>query len=159
MSSKLTGLPTVSSAATVDLLYIVTDPGGTPASNAVTYGNLASQLVIDGYSQKWSEATADLTMSINNAYTTNQGSLLTYTLPVTCPVGATFEIAGKSVSGWLIAQQSGQTIYGLATPTTTGATGSLASFTQYDTVKLVCITADTDFVVLSGNNLATLVIV
>ncbi len=159
MSSKLTALPTVSALAPADLLYTAVDPGGTPISNGITTLNVQTQFVADGYSQKWSEATADFTMVKNNSYTTNQGSLLTYTLPVTCPIGAVVEIAGNSASGWLIAQNSGQTIYGLATPTTTGATGSLASFTQYDTVKLVCITADTDFVVLSGNNLATLVIV
>ncbi len=117
--------------------------------------NGTGTVTIDAEGFTWQEATADGTMTVNNGYTTNKGSLLTYTLPATAAVGSVIEIAGNSASGWLIAQSSGQTIHFGAFDTTTGATGSLASTARYDSVKLVCVTADTDFVVLSSTgNLA-----
>jgi len=58
-------------------------------------------------------------------------------------------ITGKGVGGWLLAQNSGQTIYFGSSTTTTGVTGSLASTAQRDGVELVCVTANNDWNVLS----------
>lgn len=43
-SSKLTALSAITTALSTDLAYIVSDPGGTPASKKMTLGNLASVL-------------------------------------------------------------------------------------------------------------------
>ena len=40
--SKLTALPSAASAASTDILYVVADPGGTPASKQITKANLLS---------------------------------------------------------------------------------------------------------------------
>ncbi len=99
----------------------------------------------------WSEQTGTtVAMAVNNGYIANNGSLVTLTLPATAALGSIIEVCGKGAGGWSIAQNSGQTIHFGAANTTTGATGSLSSTLQYDAVRLVCSTANTDFVVLSS---------
>ena len=69
-------------------------------------------------------------------------------------VGDIIEIVGKGAGGWLIAQNAGQTIHFGSSDTTTGAGGSLASTNRYNSIYLVCITANTDFLVkTSGGNI------
>lgn len=97
----------------------------------------------------WTDVTGTTqTMAVNNGYTSNDGaSLVTFTLPTTAAYGTIMAIVGKAAGLWTIAQNSGQTIHFGATSTTTGATGTLSSTKQYDCVFLLCITANTDFVV------------
>lgn len=89
-------------------------------------------------------------MSVGNGYIANNGSRVTLTLPATASVGSNIRVAGKGTGGWSVHQNSGQTIHFGAVNTTTGTSGSLSSNLQYDTVNLLCITVDTDFVVLSA---------
>lgn len=46
--SKVTGLSAITSASTDDLLYIVDDPGGTPASKKITFDNAQKSLTVVG---------------------------------------------------------------------------------------------------------------
>jgi len=71
------------------------------------------------------------------------------TLPATAIFGAVIQVAGKGAGGWKIAQNAGQTIHFGVTDTITGVGGSLASTVRYDCLELLCITANTDFVVTS----------
>jgi len=107
----------------------------------------------------WNEETGtSATMSVDNGYIANNVSLVTLTLPTTAAVGSVVRVAGKGAGGWRIAQNAGETIYWDSnTATTTGATGSLDSSDQYDAVELVCITANTDWVVLSSKGNITIV--
>jgi hypothetical protein len=88
--------------------------------------------------------------AVNNGYITNNASLVTITLPSTASVGDIVEVAGKGAGGWTIAQNSGQVIHMDGVDSTTGTGGSLASTIRYDAVRLLCITANTDWLVLSG---------
>ena len=86
-------------------------------------------------------------MSVNTGYIINNGaSLVTATLPATAAQGSILSIVGSSSGGWTIAQNSGQTIHLGSSTTTTGVGGNLSSSNQYDSIQLVCVTANTTFV-------------
>jgi hypothetical protein len=105
----------------------------------------------DNSSFAWNEITGTSSgMLVNNGYIANNAGVVTLTLPATAARGSILEVVGKGTGGWSIAQNAGQTIHYISVNTTTGAGGSLSSTAQYDAIKLVCITADTDFAVLSS---------
>jgi hypothetical protein len=99
----------------------------------------------------WTDVTgATQALAVNNGYIMNRATLITATLPATAAEGSIIALVGKGAGGWLIAQNSGQTIHFGTLNTTTGATGTLASSAQYDCVEIICTTANTDFVVRSS---------
>lgn len=112
-------------------------------SNALFYDDIhAFPLVeVTGTSQ---------TASVNSGYIANNAALVTITLPTTAPIGSVVKVSGKGTGGWLIAQNTGETIHFGNVNTTTGTGGSLASTNRYDAVELVCITSDNDWVVASS---------
>jgi len=110
------------------------------------------------YSVTWSEQTGGAqAMLPDNGYILNNAGLVTATLPATAAIGTIMRIVGKGAGGWAVAQRAGQTIHFGNTDTTPGAGGSLASTNRYDCVSMVCITADTDFVILSSIGNITIV--
>lgn len=99
----------------------------------------------------WNEVTGtSQTAAADNGYICNNSSLVTVTLPSTIAVGKTIRIAGSGAGGWKIAQNSGQIIYFGDMNTTSGTGGYLASNNQYDGLELLCIVANTTFVVISS---------
>ena len=82
-------------------------------------------------------------MAVDNRYAANNAGLVTLTLPVTAAAGDFVEVFGKGAGGWLIAQNSGQTIHLGNSATTAGVGGSLASTNQWDNIYIVCVTANT----------------
>lgn len=104
-----------------------------------------------GSSFTWNEVTGTTqTASVDNGYITNNASMVTVTLPDTAALGSVVRVAGKGAGGWRIAQNAGETIHFGNTDTTTGTTGNLSSTNQYDSVELLCITANSDWVVASS---------
>lgn len=89
-------------------------------------------------------------LAAHNGYITNNGSLVTLTLPATATVGDTIYITGLGAGGWTIAQNSGQLIHFGSAVTTTGVGGSLSSTNQYNTITLVCTVTNTTFNVLAS---------
>ena len=59
------------------------------------------------------------------------------TLPASAGLGATVKVYGMSPNLWGIAQNAGDQIVFLSAATTSGATGTFDSTTQYDAVELV----------------------
>ncbi len=115
----------------------------TPGANTITISSTEGGL-------PYTEVTAATqALAVDNGYIMNRGTLITATLPAVAAQGSIIDIIGKGAGGWLIAQNAGQTIHFGTSNTTTGATGTLASTAQYDCVELICITANTDFVVKS----------
>ena len=100
----------------------------------------------------WNEVTGtSASASINNGYLTNNAGLVTVTLPVTAAQFTVIAVAGLGAGGWLIAQNSGQSIiFGAGGATTAGAGGSLASTNRYDTVYLLCVVANTTWLALNA---------
>jgi hypothetical protein len=99
----------------------------------------------------WSVVTGTTqAASVNSGYATNNAALVTVTLPATAAVGSRIRISGMGAGGWLLAQNALQLIHFGTSVTTTGTGGSLASTAQYDTLEILCLVADTEFVVLSS---------
>ena len=100
----------------------------------------------------WSEVTGtSQAAAVDSGYICNNAALVTVTLPDTAAVGSIVAVTGKGAGGWRIAQNAGETIYwDESNATTTGVGGRLDSTDDYDSVRLICITADTDWGVLSS---------
>lgn len=125
----------------------ITASGGISVSN--TTGAIA--FTGSGTGVTWvDQSGASVTMAVNTAYVCDDGaSLVTLTLPATAALGSVFGIVGKGSGLWTIAEASGQSIH-FGNVTTTTTTGSLSSTLQYDSVWLVCITANTVFAVYNS---------
>lgn len=99
----------------------------------------------------WNEVTGtSQTAAINNGYVSNNASLVTVALPTIAALGSIIEVAGNGAGGWKIAQPASVNINFGNQVTTTGTGGSLASVHRYDAVRLLCITANTGWSVLSS---------
>jgi len=122
------------------------------AAGSITITNSGGSVVA------WTEVTGTTqAMVADNGYILNNAALVTATMPVTSSIGDIISVVGKGAGQWLIAQNAGQTIHFISTDTTTGAGGSLASTQRYDCVEMVCVTADTDFVVKNSSGNITIV--
>lgn len=111
-------------------------------------GTAPSFQVAGGGGMTWTEVTGtSQSMAVNNGYILNNGGLVTATLPATAAVGDIVAVVGKGAGGWAIAQNAGDTIHFGNVNTTTGAGGSLASTNRYDSIELICVTANDDWVV------------
>jgi hypothetical protein len=86
---------------------------------------------------------------VDYAYCANRGGGVVFTLPVSAAIGTQFEIVGKA-GLWAINQNNGQTIYFGDINTTTGVAGALTATDKGDCVKLRCITANSDYRVVSS---------
>ncbi len=107
----------------------------------------------------WNVATVDTAMTASDGYITKIAipGLLTYTLPVTAVVGTILEITGYSAGLWAIAQGAGQVIHFGNIDTTPGAGGSITATNRYDSIRLLCVTADTEWNVLSSTGVFNIV--
>lgn len=125
--------------------------------SSTTLGVL-SWITASGSSITWSELTAPTNqLAVNSGYIFNNSSLVAGTLPVLSTVGQTIQLIGKGAGGWLLSQNSGQTVHFGNKPTTQGVGGSIASSDTFDAITLICITANTDWLVTSslGNLVVT----
>jgi hypothetical protein len=142
--------------------------GGAPAFNSLTStggtiaftpgaNSLNLEVAAGGFT--WNEITVvgPTSMVVENGYIANNAGLVSLLLPAVASQGATLQIAGKGAGGWKITQNAGQTIHFNSSDTTTGSTGSLASTNRYNVVELLCITANTDWLVLSSSGNLTVV--
>ena len=98
--------------------------------------------------------TADTTVEVtgtsqvaesNIHYISNNGGLVTITLPATATVGDIIKISGKGAGGWKLAQNASQVIYFITAASTIGTGGYIASTNQYDCITTKCITANTSW--------------
>jgi hypothetical protein len=106
----------------------------------------------------WVEVTGTAqTAAIDTGYILNNVALVTLTLPTTAAVGDVVAVVGKGAGGWKVAQNASQVINFVDLATTTGTGGSLASTQRYDCVELVCIVANTTWVVRSSEGNITVV--
>lgn len=104
----------------------------------------------------WTEVTGtSQTAAVNNGYILNNAGLVTLTIPSTAAVGDVVEVAGKGAGGWRIAQNASQLINFGTSVTTTGTGGRLDSVNRYDSVRLLCTTANTTWTVLNSQGNVT----
>lgn len=141
--TKISALTSASSAASADIFPFV--QGG--VNKKIAFADLQTSL--SGLT--WNEITTTTTnLAVNNAYIMNNASQVVGTLPTTAAVGQKIQITGKGAGGWKVAQNSGQTIHYGTQNSTAGATGFIASQNTFDCVELVCITANTDWLVFTS---------
>lgn len=85
---------------------------------------------------------------VNNGYIISNAGQTTVTLPATAAEGSVVAVAGKGAAGWVFAANTAQTIkFGNQT---TSSAGSLTSTNQFDCCEVVCVTANTTWVVRSA---------
>lgn len=99
----------------------------------------------------WATVTAtSQAAAINTGYIINAATLCTVTLPTTAAVGSLLEIVGVGAGGWRLGQGASQQVVFGNISNTSGAGGQLNSTHQRDAIRLVCITADTTWQVISS---------
>ena len=129
-------------------------PATITAGTNVTVVNGPGTITISSFppgSLGWTEVTGTTQqMAAENGYIANNAGLVTLTLPVTAAVGTLISVIGKGAGGWSIAQNGGQQIHVGSLSSTVGVGGSVASSNQFDSVDLICITADTVWAVRGG---------
>jgi hypothetical protein len=121
------------------------DVVGTPLTSTLTISYIGATGVT------WNDITGtSASMAPNNGYISDNGStVVQLTLPAIIAQGQIISVAGYGSGGWKILQNSGQTIYYGNVQTTTSS-GTLSSTNQYDQIDLLCIVANTTFVVRSS---------
>lgn len=85
---------------------------------------------------------------VNNGYISANASQSTFTLPATAAVGNVVAVQGLGAGGWIVQANAGQTIAGGSQVTTSG--GTVTSQDGSDNISLLCITADTEWRVVSS---------
>lgn len=122
-----TGLPPVSATLT--------------AGSGITITNGAGSISIESNTTTEVTTTSE-SMTVNKRYIANNAALVSLLLPATSAVGDFIIVVGKGAGGWTITQDVGQKIQIGSSASTPGVGGSVASSAQFDTVKLVCLVAD-----------------
>jgi hypothetical protein len=79
------------------------------------------------------------------------------TIPTTAAIGDCVEIVGKGAGLWKLAQNASEIIHFGNVNSTTGTGGSITATNRYDSIKIVCIVADTEWVVASSVGNMTIV--
>ena len=85
---------------------------------------------------------------VNNGYIISNAGQTTVTIPATAAEGSVFAVAGKGAAGWILQMNTGQTCH--FGNSATSSAGSLTSTNQWDSVHIVCVTANTTFAVLAA---------
>ena len=127
-------------------------PAALSAGPGISIANGAGTITISGTASGigWTDVTgASQAMVADNGYTANNAGLVTFTLPATAAYGTGLAVVGKGSGGWQINVGTGQNIQ-VGSLSTTVTTGSVASTNRFDSINLVCSTADTTWSVLGG---------
>ncbi len=121
------------------------------AGISVTNGAGTITIAATGGNTTWVNQTATtVTMTVNSAYvnTSTASAQVTYTIPAVAAVGDIFRIVGKSAGGWVLQANTGQTVQVGEVACSTAGTWTNGGV--FDSIELVCITANTVFSVISG---------
>lgn len=151
-----TGVP-IQAGTMTNGQIIIGSTGATPAVGTITgsgnisvtvgAGTLALSLT-GSASFSWNDVSGtSQAATINNGYIISNASQTTVTLPATAAEGTVFSVQGKGAAGWILQANTGQVIH-LGSSATSSA-GSLTSTNQWDSVSIVCVTANTTFAVTS----------
>jgi len=130
--------------------------GGT-GCNVVGSGSTLT-INVTGLGTEFTVVTADTAMAVNQGYITNKaGTAASMTLPATASVGSQVTVLGLGATGWVIAQNAGQTVHMNATNSTAGAGGSTTNTSRYQSITLICVIANTDWEIVYTSDAVTIV--
>jgi hypothetical protein len=161
------GVPAMTSSMTNGQV-LIGSTSGTPTPATLTAGpgvsiaNGPASITISGTGSGigWTEVTGtSQAAAADSGYVTNNAGLVTVTLPATAAFGTALSIIGKGAGGWSLAQNSGQNIQVGSVSSTVGAGGSVASTNRFDSIDLLCTTANTTWTVQGGPQTAGFTIV
>ncbi len=93
---------------------------------------------------------ASQSMAVNNGYIANSAGLVSLLLPATSSVGDEIAVSGLGAGGWSITQNAGQNIQVGSVSSTVGVGGSVSSTNRYDSLRMVCLLANTTWAVSGG---------
>lgn len=130
------------------------DPSGATLGSGtgitVTSGSGTISIASTGVgSMVWNDVSGtSQSAAVNNGYIISNAGQTTVTIPATAAEGSVFGVAGKGAAGWILQMNTGQTCHFGNSPTTSA--GSLTSTNLWDSVQIVCVTANTTFAVLSA---------
>lgn len=156
--TSLTGVPTWLGPLTNGQI-IIGSTGAIPVAANISPGpgisiaNGPGSITISGTGSGigWTDVTGtSQAMVADNGYVSDNGALVTLTLPATAAFGTAISVLGKGAGGWKIAQNAGQNIQVGNTSTTIGVGGSVASTNRFDSIDLICTTANTTWTTLGG---------
>lgn len=106
---------------------------------------------------QWVEVTGTSQTAVVNAwYIANNASQVIITLPDTAALWSVIEVVGKGAGGWKIAQPASTAIHFVDLFTSTGTSWFISSNSQYDSIKLVCVIANTKWEVISSTGNLTI---
>lgn len=151
------GIP-IQSGTMTNGQMIIGSTGATPVVGTITTsGNIsittgAGTVALAGTgmaSFTWNDVSGtSQAASAYSGYIISNAGQTTVTLPATVAEGVTFAIAGKGAAGWILQANTGQTIhYGSSA---SSSAGSLTSTNQWDSVQILCVTANTTFIVIAS---------
>lgn len=130
-----------------DQLGSATLVGGT----GVTIGTSGSTIVVNvatgGFT--WSLYTGTTVIRIlaqSGSIPNDDSNLVTMRLPLTANVGDIFKIVGRGLGGWKLEPSTAQVIHLGTQTTTSGTSGSISSTNQYDSVEVICVVANAEYV-------------
>jgi hypothetical protein len=115
------------------------------AGITVTSSTGAINIAGSGAGLTWLAAATAPTVAVNTAYVNTDASPNTFTLPTTAALGSVVGVVGQGAGTWTLAPGAGQTIKFGNQSASTG----IVSTTQYDTIFVVCIVANTTWSVYS----------
>lgn len=137
-------------AITFNNAYTFPTADGTAGQTLVTNG--AGVLTFQNAGATgWTAIGANQTLAVNEGYICTGGGALSLALPATSAVGDEIEVALNGSTSWTITQpNAGSRIRIGTSQTTLGVGGTLASTNQGDSVRLVCVTANATWMVVSS---------
>lgn len=123
------------------------------AGPGISIANGAGSITVSGTGSGigWTEVTGTTQAIVaDNGYVANNAGLVTFTLPTTAAFGTVVNVVGKGAGGWKINQNASQIVRIGSAATTSGVGGSIASTNRYDSIELLCTTANTTWTALGG---------
>lgn len=98
------------------------------------------------------DATQTIQTEVNTGYITTNALTVTATLPATASPGQMVCFEQYGAGEIVVAQNAGQTIHTVTGDTTTGVAGTLSTIDQYSSFCLICVVADTDWMLQRGSH-------
>lgn len=154
---------TIAVGATVATTYTADSGSATPAANnlnIVGAGSTTTSAAGDtvtitstGGGIMWFDVTVvgPTAMAVDSGYVSNSASRVQLDLPLTSAFGSVIQVVGYNTGGWQINQNAGQSIILGDQTSTVGATGLLQSSEANAAIAMVCVVADTTWVVYSSS--------
>lgn len=128
--------------------------GGTGISTVGAAGTVTFNVVGGGLKTVVDATGPTNSPAVNTRIVPNTGVLLTINLPTVAAVGDLLQVTGLGAGGWILDAGAGDIIHTSGGDTSSG--GTLASTNRYDAVTVVCVVANSEWVVEGMDGVLTI---